>query len=157
LDGAGDCVLADLEFDPKKVPDDCTTYYYETKGYRLVPGDQCDPESGVDLRPIKHTCPNAPPELQVQPPSGPSGFGIFFMLVIPGLAILVAAMGVMYALSGRNPTIRGIVSKCLPESALPAFAPAQTVQYKQLQTNISEDLERLHHVDDEELEEDGSL
>jgi hypothetical protein len=78
------------------------------------------------------------------------------MIVVPGISIIIAVSGVLYALSSRNASIRDLVAKCLPESAMPAFAPAQTVQYRQLQVN--EDLDRLHHVDDEdeELEEDGS-
>lgn len=35
---------------------DCAAegYWYETKGYRKIPGDLC--YGGVDLEPIKHSC-----------------------------------------------------------------------------------------------------
>jgi len=55
----GRCVLDSAEcpnYDPSKKPTICRDFWYETSGYRLVPGDTCDPTNGVQHTPIKHNC-----------------------------------------------------------------------------------------------------
>jgi len=44
------------DYDPKKKPNPCVDYWYETSGYRLVPGDTCSPKGGVLHPPIKRNC-----------------------------------------------------------------------------------------------------
>jgi len=53
------CVLDREEcpnYDPTKKPADCKGIWYEPSGYRLVPGDTCDPSNGVQHPAIKHNC-----------------------------------------------------------------------------------------------------
>jgi len=130
----GTCIL-DVSycanFDPKQPPAKCNGIYYETLGYRRVPGDTCDPTSGVNHMPIPKQCPAHAPEpapVVVIPPNNQGGPSIKvdshatavigFLVVFAFIALLVV---ILWYMSGRNPTVRDYISQCVPERFLPDF------------------------------------
>lgn len=106
------------EFDPTKEPLECIDTWFQTKGYRLVPGNKCDRESDVAkaLEPTEHTCssvpdsgsrPGGPSEL-----SGGAMFGIVLVvLFILGGGLVVAAV----ILSMINPQFREMAARIVPQ------------------------------------------
>jgi hypothetical protein len=132
------CIKWDQDFDPKEKPTNCHDYWYETKGYRLVPGNKCDYKTGINLTPIQHLCPGfvpgvAPSSNNVSGPSdAPSGFAMF--LLVPLIAVVIASVALFYTMTGRNQAVRSFATKCLPESILPTFrVPTEHAAYSALQ------------------------
>merc|ERR1712023_447048 len=48
------CVGSDK--DPEVEPEQCEGTWTKTRGYRLVPGNQCNPQTGVNLLPVELEC-----------------------------------------------------------------------------------------------------
>lgn len=129
------CELFVEDFDPKKPPQTCTDYWFETKGYRLEPGNKCDAARGLNLLPIRRLCPGFVPG--TAPTAGkvvaPESSGFAYFLLIPVIALLIAGIALFYAMTGRNQAVRSFATKCLPESILPAFrVPTESVAYSAL-------------------------
>eukprot|EP01124_Arcella_intermedia_P018600 TRINITY_DN2561_c0_g1_i1.p1 TRINITY_DN2561_c0_g1~~TRINITY_DN2561_c0_g1_i1.p1 ORF type:complete len:742 (-),score=113.95 TRINITY_DN2561_c0_g1_i1:22-2247(-) len=114
------CVLetseACAEFDPAQPPAVCNGVYYETKGYRRVPGDTCDATRGVDHLPIAKTCPNSPPSSNAANNTRSSpGFLVAFLVIVA----LAAGAGGVWWVSGHNETVRSTLMMVIPERYLP--------------------------------------
>jgi hypothetical protein len=54
-------------YNPHQQPDPCDEVWYDTQGYRKVPGDSCDVENGVNLLPIRKPCVPIIPTAPVEP------------------------------------------------------------------------------------------
>jgi len=111
-------------YDAKAEPYPCFGTWPESKGYVRVPGDSCDPSTGVDLMPTWKTCTNKP-----WGPNGPTpkdnltGDGASFTTGVL-VAILIFALcslifGGLFIMSGRNEGVRNFMLHCLPERILP--------------------------------------
>jgi len=139
-------------YDPKQPPAICKGTWFENKGYRRVPGDTCDPSAGVDHMPIERQCPGgvpgggnqpAPAALTPQPTDNikppakeSSSTGIItFLLVFAFVALLIV---IVWYSSGRNPAVREIISKCIPEKFLPDFK-IPGASYSALTEDVEED------------------
>jgi hypothetical protein len=151
-------------FDPKRPPADCVGVWYESRGYRRVPGDTCTVESGVDLLPIAHSCPVRPPTatpVPVSPPSPPTGTltpGLAALLMgVMAIGILVLIFGLFYWASSRNQTVRNCLGKVLPEKYLPSFEPPVGPRYDLFNPNQPNILDEDLLQDDDTLQEDASV
>jgi len=141
------CVLdeACAGFDPRLEPYPCYITWEETRGYRKVPGDSCDPTAGTDLRPRIHNCSQNHPI--VRPPStrlpdDSAGFGAGLLTAVIVVFAVFLTLGGLYALSGRSPAVRNVVTTCFPERFLPELVVPR-VNYGIMASSIDDD-EDLH-------------
>jgi len=155
------------QYDPKVPPTPCNGVWYESRGYRRVPGDTCDPSSGIDHMPIQRTCPyHAPEPAPVMPPSDQKNPNVSvrvdshattvigFLVVFAFVALLLV---IVWYLSGRNPVLREYVSKCVPEKYLPDFKiPAAA--YSVLEEGVDNDAPALtlDNDDDDKVQDDDN-
>lgn len=122
--------------------------------YRLVPGNSCNVSlGGVNLFPIQKACPpsvptdtSGPDDHSTQPDEMPHNSSLLWAIVIPIVAIIVATIGILYALSGRSSAIRSCC--CLPESWLPEFKPPVST-YTRLPTEAPSMTHVSVDIDDE--------
>jgi hypothetical protein len=161
-----ECVLSCDDFDPKQAPKDCEGTWYETQGYRLVPGDTCDVSSGLNLLPIARACPPKAPTVAQVPVNAPSEENnttspvvTALLLTVPILAAIIFLFGLLYFLAARSQAVRNVVSKILPERLLPTFQPpasdySSALQFNPNAPNILD--EDLLQDDDDALQEDGT-
>jgi len=92
------------DFDPTKEPPECIDYWFETKGYRLVPGNKCDRSSPVSkaLEPTQRRCGFIPDDKPDTPTSDKrlsavAAFGIALVIVfilVSGLVVGVLILSV---------------------------------------------------------------
>jgi hypothetical protein len=161
-----ECVLSCDDFDPKQAPKDCEGTWYETQGYRLVPGDTCDVSTGLNLLPIARACPPKAPTVAQVPVNAPSEENnttspvvTALLLTVPILAAIIFLFGLLYFLAARSQAVRNVVSKILPERLLPTFQPpasdySSALQFNPNAPNILD--EDLLQDDDDALQEDGN-
>lgn len=159
-------MLSCEDFDPKQAPESCQGTWHETQGYRLVPGDTCDVNSGLNLLPITRACPPQAPsvaQVPVQTPVDSEGAAspvvTALLLTVPIIAAIIFLFGLLYFLAARSQAVRNVVSKILPERLLPTFQPPASDYSSALQFNpnvpniLDED---LLQDDDDALQEDGT-
>jgi len=135
-------------YDPKKPPVPCKGTWYETKGYRRVPGDTCDSITGVDHMPILRQCPDAAPQAPSVEPTVPpdankpsikvdsNAGGIITFLFLFALVALILVL--IWFMSGRNAQLRDFLIKCIPEKFLPDFK-VPSAQYAALGEDVDDD------------------
>jgi len=136
-------------YDPKQPPIPCITTYTETQGYRRVPGDTCDPVSGVNHMPIVKPCsttPTVPSQPVIDPPientvdvqggGHPVVLVVFFIIVLIGASITGA-----WWLSGRHEKFRALLLQVgIPVTFLPDPAQPEVSGYSSVSTTF-DDLE----------------
>jgi len=133
-----------LGWDPKEEPSPCD-YWMATKGYRKVPGDTCNISTGIDLLPEKRKCVHQyhPPQEPVpKPADDKAGFGTGLLTAIIIVLVIVFAIIGLYALSGRSPAVRNLVTMCVPERILPDLVVPRA-NYGIMAASIDDD-EDLH-------------
>lgn len=148
-------------YDPKLPPKQCRGKWYETRGYRRVPGDTCDPTIGVDHMPIERECPPQAPGTAPDENSGNVGPNvrvdshatsvIVALVIFAFIALLVV---ILWYLSGRNSTVRDYATKCIPEKFLPDFK-IPGAAYSVLEEDIDNDAPALDIEDDDKVKEDS--
>jgi len=138
-------------YDPKKPPTPCTSIWFETQGYRRVPGDTCNISVGLNWDPIARVCPGAPgpnpsgPPSTSGTPSNPgtpteqpsSSRGVIAALAIA--LVLTIGVGVLWYLAGHNATVRSYIERVIPERFLPDLAAGSTAQGEYAPVSLVED------------------
>jgi len=92
------CVLSDTcPSDPTLIPENCVETWNKTKGYRLIPGDNCDPKDSADYSLLAPTTLSCTDDGTSSPSHSLSGgeifaiiFGCLFSLTVCLVAILTA-------------------------------------------------------------------
>jgi len=155
------------DYDPKKPPEICIGTWDESRGYRRVPGDTCDPTGGIDHMPITRPCPAQAPQTapSISPPNDMTTGGgpnikvdshattvIGALVVFAFIALLVV---ILWYLSGRNPAVRDFATKCIPERFLPDFK-IPGAAYSVLEEGVDNDAPALEldNDDDDKVKED---
>jgi len=149
-------------FDYKKPPAQCTSTWFESRGYRRVPGSTCDPTAGVDHMPIVRQCPLTAPA-PINGPAAPDSSSdkvtpsitkdskattvIIFLIIFAFIAGLIV---LFWYISGKNSTVREYVTKVIPERFLPDFS-TEVAAYSVLEQDVDNDAPALQidHSDDE--------
>jgi len=85
----GSCGIACDNYDPSAVPENCVNEYYISQGYRLVVGDTCDVERGLNLLPVKTACPDKPPSGKT---AGAIGIIATLLLLVIGSGVIVSVV-----------------------------------------------------------------
>jgi len=135
-DGTGKCVWA-CEGTPNKIPSPCRGEYTVSQGYRLVPGDVCDLNSGINLTPLILPCPgNSATSSMVNPSSStPKSYSAMIAVTIITILIIVAIV-VAIAVSYKTKKPQALWAKCSGEE--------KAVKYSQVSLNEEEQEELVH-------------
>jgi len=138
-------------YDPQKQPEICITSWFQTQGYRKVPGDSCDTKTGVDHEPLVRKCiTNQTIYVEVTKDSGPDAL----LISLPILLVVIIIVISLYIFSAKNLGVRDCLLKIVPESVLPKYSPAPIIYTKVNMDFNDDDLqEDAQEFDDSDLDE----
>eukprot|EP01126_Amoeba_proteus_P011427 TRINITY_DN14604_c0_g1_i5.p1 TRINITY_DN14604_c0_g1~~TRINITY_DN14604_c0_g1_i5.p1 ORF type:complete len:366 (-),score=77.78 TRINITY_DN14604_c0_g1_i5:188-1285(-) len=144
-----------VKFDPKAIPTPCDGSYTISQGYRKVPGDSCNVDTGLNRLPIVQPCPGStvllPPSKTPQSSSSGDGFAYFLIVVI----ILVVIFAVFRYLAAHSPSVRGHLEIFVPSILLPDLVEsASTAQYIPVRLDEDIDQDDAKVLSEEDLSDD---
>jgi len=97
-------------------PPNCVDYYYVSRGYRLVDGDQCDPYTGLNLLPYQKKCQSSSTTSMGPIPSynsDDSSLAIALILIVL-LGVIVLSCGSFIVWVMKNPQARATLTNRFP-------------------------------------------